>query len=38
MGYEVHNNMFEIVMFENINIETGGGGHHSQKMRKRGQK
>ena len=40
VGEEVLKNMFETVtvMFEDVDVETGGGGHHSQEVRERGQK
>ena len=37
-GEEVLKNMSETVMFEDVNVETGGGCHHSQEVRERGQK
>ena len=37
-GDEVLKNMCETVMFEDVNVETGGGCHHSQEVRERGQK
>ena len=37
-GDEVLKNVFETVMFEDVNVETGGGCHHSQEVRERGQK
>ena len=38
VGEEVLKNMFQTVMFEDVDVETGGGCHHSQEVRERGQK